>query len=100
MSALSGPAAPVPFDTMCARVHRSFPRFRVRRDGRARLVTTLGSVGLALVATACKSDGANPRVPLEVPNAVSGGTRGGGRPEAPSLERRNEALRALAESLG
>ena len=50
----------------------------------------LGSIAVGLVLAACKSNGANPRVPLEVPNAVSGGTRGGGRPDSPSLERMNE----------
>lgn len=50
------------------------------RFGRALVLSSA-----ALVA--CQSRGADPRVPLEVPNAVSGGTRGGGRPDSPSTER-------------
>ena len=43
-----------------------------------------------LLATACQSGGATPRRHLEVPNAVSGGTRGGGRPDVPTAERARE----------
>jgi TolA-binding protein len=50
------------------------------------LALVLGAAALA----ACSSAGARPRRPLQVPNAVAGGTRGGGRPEAPSLERMRE----------
>jgi len=46
---------------------------------------------LPLAAGACSGSGANSRTPLEVPNAVSGGTRGGGRPDSPSLERMAES---------
>ena len=100
-STLSGPAAPVPFETMRAPVHRPDPRKGPRRDrlriGRLGWTSALGSIALGLVVSACKSEGANARVPLEVPNAVSGGTRGGGRPDSPSLERMNEGV-ALAEA--
>ena len=51
----------------------------------------------ALLAGCQGSQGANPRRPLQVPNAVSGGTRGGGRPEAPSLERMHEEEAIAAE---
>jgi outer membrane protein assembly factor BamD (BamD/ComL family) len=62
---------------------------------------TAVAVGLLAVAgpllAACSSSGARPRRPLQVPNAVSGGTRGGGRPEAPNPERVREEERAIAE---
>jgi outer membrane protein assembly factor BamD (BamD/ComL family) len=56
-----------------------------------------GTFGLALLLacgagclSACNAVGGNPRRPLQVPNTVSGGTRGGGRPEGPNLERMRE----------
>ncbi len=61
-------------------------RARLRRPATA---LTLGVA--ALLVGACKTQGADPRVPLEVPNAVSGGTRGGGRPDSPSLARMAES---------
>ncbi len=54
-------------------------------------------MGLSLVLASCQSGGASPRVPLEVPNAVTGGTRGGGRPDSPSVERMNDS-NAIAQA--
>lgn len=39
----------------------------------------------------CSGTGGSPRSALQMPNSVSGGTRGGGRPESPSLDRMADA---------
>lgn len=59
--------------------------------GAPRRLLVPGLLGLAVSAGACTSQGSNPRIPLEVPNAVSGGTRGGGRPDSPSAARMAES---------
>ncbi len=55
------------------------------------LLLPLVLASIPLAAGACSGTGASSRVPLEMPNAVSGGTRGGGRPDSPSLERMAES---------
>src|SRR5262245_34516019 len=60
-----------------------------------RIAGTRGGLvaGLGLSATllaACHVGNAQPRRPLQPPSTVSGGTRGGGRPDTPSLERQHE----------
>ena len=62
-----------------------------------RLLTVSSWAAIPVTVGACSGSGGNPRIPLDTPNAVSGGTRGGGRPEGPSLERMAESERIARE---
>ena len=57
----------------------------------------VAALSAALLAGACNSSGATPRRPLEVPGTVSGGTRGGGRPDTPTPDSIRENERYEAE---
>ncbi|MCC7139936.1 MAG: outer membrane protein assembly factor BamD [Planctomycetes bacterium] len=58
--------------------------------------TLVAVLALAAAGCATRTD-PDPGRPYQSPNAVSGGTRGGGRPAAPSLEAQHDDERALAE---
>src|SRR5262245_34864952 len=53
---------------------------------RARVTRLLAAATACALVGACKSEAVRKGHELQMPNAVSGGTPGGGRPRSPSLE--------------